>query len=131
VLVRTEAKKAGALEAWLVDGDGFVTEGAVANAWIVDKDGHVVTRALSHDVLPGVTRQVVLEAAAEAQLTVVQRKFTVAEALAAREAFITSSTSTAIGVVELDGRKIGNGEPGPLTQRIHALYAAKAGLKSA
>ena len=131
VLVRTEAKKAGALEAWLVDADGFVTEGAVANAWIVDKDGHVVTRALSHDVLPGVTRQVVMAAAAEAQLPVVERKFTVAEALAAREAFITSSTSTAIGVVELDGKPIGNGKPGPLTQRIHALYAAKAGLKSA
>ncbi len=97
VLVRTEAKKAGALEAWLVDDDGFVTEGAVANAWIVDADGHVVTRALSHDVLPGVTRQVVLEAAAEAQLPVIQRKFTIAEVLAAKEAFITSSTSTAIG----------------------------------
>ena len=131
MLVRTEAKKAGALEAWLVDTDGFVTEGAVANAWIVDKDGHVVTRALSHDVLPGVTRQVVMAAAAEAQLAVVERKFTVAEALAAREAFITSSTSTAIGVVELDGKPIGNGQPGPLTRRIHALYAAKAGLKSA
>jgi D-alanine transaminase len=131
VLVRTEAKQAGALEAWLVDGDGFVTEGAVANAWIVDENGQVVTRALSNEVLPGVTRQVVLEAAAEAQLTVVQRKFTVAEALKAREAFITSSTSQAIGVVELDGKPIGDGRPGPLTRRIHALYAAKAGLKTA
>jgi D-alanine transaminase len=131
VLVRTEAKQAGALEAWLVDGEGFVTEGAVANAWIVDENGQVVTRALSNEVLPGVTRQVVLAAAAEAQLTVVQRKFTVAEALKAREAFITSSTSQAIGVVELDGKPIGDGRPGPLTRRIHALYAAKAGLKTA
>jgi D-alanine transaminase len=131
VLVRTDAKQAGTLEAWLVDADGFVTEGAVANAWIVDENGQVVTRALSNDVLPGVTRQVVLEAAAEAQLNVVQRKFTVAEALAAREAFITSSTSQAIGVVELDGKQIGDGRPGPLTKRIHALYAAKAGLKTA
>jgi D-alanine transaminase len=70
-------------------------------------------------------------AAAEAQLSVVERKFTVAEALAAREAFITSSTSTAIGVVEIDGKRIGTGEPGPLTRRIHDLYAAKAGLKTA
>jgi D-alanine transaminase len=131
VLVRTEAKKAGALEAWLVDADGYVTEGAVANAWIVDDGGNVVTRALSHDVLPGVTRQVILQAAAEAQLPVIQRKFTVAEALAAREAFISSSTSTAIAVVELDGKTIGNGQPGPLTRRIHELYAARAGLKTA
>jgi D-alanine transaminase len=131
VLVRTEAKRAGALEAWLVDGDGFVTEGAVANAWIVDASGEVVTRALSQDVLPGVTRQVILEAAAEAGLRVAERKFTVAEALAAREAFITSSTSTAMGVVEIDGHKIGDGRPGPLTRRIHALYAVKSGLKTA
>lgn len=130
VLARTDAREAGALEAWLVDGEGFITEGAVANAWIVDASGQVVTRALSNDVLPGVTRQVVLQAAAEAQLPVVQRKFTVAEALAAKEAFITSSTSTAIGVVEIDGRKIGTGEPGPLTRRIHDLYAKKSGLKS-
>ena len=129
-LARTDAREAGALEAWLVDADGFITEGAVANAWIVDADGNVVTRALSNDVLPGVTRQVVLQAAEEAQLPVIQRKFTVAEALSAREAFITSSTSTAIGVVEIDGRKIGNGQPGPLTRRIHDLYAKKAGLKS-
>jgi D-alanine transaminase len=129
VLVRTEAKKAGALEAWLVDADGYVTEGAVANAWIVDAGGRVITRELSHDVLPGVTRQVILQAAAEAQLPVLERKFTVAEALAAREAFISSSTSTAIAVVELDGKTIGNGQPGPLTRRIHELYAARAGLK--
>jgi D-alanine transaminase len=131
VLARTQARKAGALEAWLVDGEGFVTEGAVANAWIVDATGHVVTRALSNDVLPGVTRKMVLEAAAEAGLEVVQRKFTVAEALAAREAFITSSTSTAIAVVEIDGKPVGDGCPGPLTRRIHNLYAARSGLKTA
>jgi D-alanine transaminase len=130
VLARTDAREAGALEAWLLDADGFITEGAVANAWIVDASGQVVTRALSNDVLPGVTRQVVLQAAAEAQLPVVQRKFTLAEALAAKEAFITSSTSTAIGVVAIDGKVIGTGEPGPLTRRIHDLYAKKAGLKS-
>ncbi len=72
------------IEAWLVDGEGFVTEGASTNAWIVDQRRHVVTRELTHAILPGVTRRVILEAAAAAQLPMVERKFTVAEALAAR-----------------------------------------------
>ncbi len=130
LLAKTEARKAGAYEAWLVDGEGFVTEGASTNAWIVDSENLVVTRQLSNDILPGVTRRVILEAAAAAGLPITQRKFTVAEALKAREAFLSSASGAAIPVVKIDDTLIGDGKPGPLTRRIHALYAQKAGIES-
>lgn len=130
LLAKTEARKAGAYEAWFVDSEGFVTEGASTNAWIVDSDNHVVTRQLSHDILPGVTRRVILEAAAAAGLPIIERKFTVAEALKAREAFLSSASGAAIPVVRIDDMVVGNGTPGPLTRQIHALYAQKAGIES-
>lgn len=131
LMAKQAAKAKGAFEAWLVDADGFVTEGASTNAWIVDQDGTVITRDLSNAILPGVTRRVILEALAEAQVKVMERKFTVAEAKAAREAFITSATGAAVPVVTIDGQKIGEGAPGALTRRIHDLYATKAGIETA
>ena len=129
LLAKQAARAAGAHEAWLIDRDGFVTEGASCNAWIVAADGTVITRDLSHAILPGVTRKVMLEAMAGAQLKVVERKFTLAEALSAREAFVSSATGAAVPVVTIDGRIIGDGTPGPLARRIYALYAAQAGIK--
>ena len=130
LMAKQAAKAKGGFEAWLVDADGFVTEGASTNAWIVDQQGNVVTRDLSNAILPGVTRRIILEAAAEAGVRVVQRKFTVQEALSAREAFISSATGAAVPVVKIDGHTIGDGVPGPLTRHIHKLYARKAGIKS-
>ena len=130
LLAKTEARKAGAYEAWLVDSDGFVTEGASTNAWIVDSQNQVVTRQLSNDILPGVTRRVILEAAEAAGLPVIERKFSVAEALTAREAFLSSASGAAIPVVKIDDTIIADGKPGPLTRRIHKLYAQKAGIES-
>jgi len=126
LLAKTAARDAGAVEAWLIDSDGFVTEGASTNAWIVDGRGQVITRDLSHAILPGVTRRVILEAAAEAQIPVVQRRFTLEEALTAREAFLSSASGGAIAVVAIDGRRIGEGKPGPLTRRIAELYAKRS-----
>jgi D-alanine transaminase len=123
VLAKTAARDAGAFEAWLVDADGYVTEGASTSAWIVDKDGEVVTRNLSNAILPGVTRRVILEAAREAQFRIVERPFTPAEAMAAREAFITAATLGATPVISIDGKPVGDGKPGPITQRIQELYA--------
>jgi len=131
LLAKQAARKAGAFEAWLVDEDGFVTEGASTNAWIVAQDGTVITRDLSNAILPGVTRKIMLDAIAEAQIKVVERKFTVAEAKQAREAFLSSATGAAVPVVTLDGQPIGDGLPGPLTRRIRELYAAKSGGKKA
>ncbi|HEX3652380.1 MAG TPA: D-amino-acid transaminase [Rhizomicrobium sp.] len=122
VLAKTAARKAGAFEAWLVDKDGFVTEGASTSAWIVTKEGRVVTRDLSNAILPGVTRRIILEAAAEGQIPVEERKFTRDEALAASEAFITAATLGATPVVAIDGHTIGDGKPGPIGRRIQELY---------
>jgi D-alanine transaminase len=126
ILAKTDARKAGVYEAWLVDADGFVTEGSSTSAWIVDKDGNIVTRALSNDILPGITRQVIFEAAREAQIAIVERNFTVAEALTAREAFMSAATIGALAIVEIDGKKIGHGQPGPLTRRLQELYRTHA-----
>ena len=131
LLAKQAARQTGAFEAWLVDADGYVTEGASTNAWIVDAGGTVITRDLSHAILPGVTRRIMLDAMAEAQVKVVERKFTVAEALAAKEAFISSATGAAVPVVAIDGKSIGTGAPGTLTRRIRDLYAARSGLKNA
>jgi D-alanine transaminase len=129
LLARQVAKAKGAAEAWMVDRDGFVTEAASANAWIVDESGEVVTRDLSRAILPGVTRKIILEAIHDAGMTVAERKFTVAEAKKAREAFQSSATGAAVPVISIDGVTIGDGTPGSLTRRIRALYAKKAGIE--
>jgi D-alanine transaminase len=127
LLAKTEAKRAGAGEAWLVDGDGFVTEGSSANAWIVTREGDVVTHPLGRAILPGITRSVVVAAAQEEGVAIQERKFTVAEALAAREAFITGASGAAVPVVAIDGKVIGTGKPGELTLKLQTLYARKTG----
>ena len=129
LLAKQAAKKAGAFEAWLVDEEGYVTEGSSTTAWIVDDSGALVTRDLSNAILPGVTRQIMLAAAHETQMKVVERKFTVAEALQAREAFLSSATGAAVPVVVIDGQKIGSGAPGPLTKRIRDLYVERSAPK--
>jgi D-alanine transaminase len=130
VLAKTSARQAGAYETWLVDRDGFVTEGSSTTAWIVDGEGRLITRDLSHAILPGVTRKVILEVAAEAQMPVLERRFTVAEALGAREAFISAATIGALPVIAIDGRQVGVGEPGAVSRRLQELYRRAAGAKA-
>lgn len=125
LLAKQAARQSGAFEAWLVDEDGFVTEGASTTAWIVSHDGTVITRDLSHAILPGVTRRAMLDVLAQAQIKVVERKFTVTEARAAREAFMTSATGAALPVVAIDGERLGDGRPGSITRRLQDFYAAK------
>lgn len=114
------AKKAGADDAWFVE-DGFVTEGTSNNAYIV-KGGRIITRQLSSDILHGITRAAVLRFAAEAQMEVEERPFTVAEAKAADEAFITSASAFVMPVVAMDGAMIGSGKPGPMVTRLREIY---------
>jgi len=118
------ARKAGCDDAWMVE-DGFVTEGTSNNAYIV-RNGTIITRQLSHDILHGITRAAVLRLASEAQLRVEERAFTVAEALGAAEAFITAASAFVTPVVEIDGRALGDGTPGPVTRRLREIYVAEA-----
>jgi len=128
VLAKQAAREQGAHEAWLVDAQGRVTEGASSNAWIVTGDGTVVTRPLGPDILPGITRAVVLEVAKAQGLTVEQRPFTLEEAYAAREAFITSASQVVLPVTRIDGLRIGNGAPGPTALALRRAYHGQAEL---
>lgn len=121
-LAKEKAKESGAKEAWLVDGEGKVTEGASSNAWIVTGDGRLVTRPASHDILRGVTRTTLIDLLQREGLTLEERAFTIAEAKAAREAFITSATSIVTPVVSIDGQPVGNGAPGILSLRLRAAF---------
>ncbi len=122
VLAKQQAKEASAYEAWLVDEDGFVTEGSSSNAWIVDADGALVTRPADSGILRGITRARLFEIAAAHQIRIVERRFTIAEAKAAREAFITGATTLVMPVVAIDEEKIGAGAPGPVALGLRAAF---------
>jgi D-alanine transaminase len=120
VLAKQQARDAGAFEAWFVDGDGYVTEGASTNAWIVTAGGALVTRPADNAILRGVMRTVVVNVAQAVGTPLEERRFTVAEALAAREAFLTSSTAAVTPIVKIDGANVGNGVPGPVAARLRS-----------
>jgi len=122
------AKAAGADDAWMVE-DGAVTEGTSNNAYIV-KNGRIVTRHLGEEILHGITRAAVLNFAREAQMEVEERPFTLDEALAADEAFITSASSFVMPVVEIDGTAIGGGAPGPVARRLREIYIDESRKKA-
>ncbi|MCC6736686.1 MAG: D-amino-acid transaminase [Bauldia sp.] len=125
VLARQAAREAGANEAWFVGADGLVNEGSSSNAWIVTAAGELVTAPTTAMILRGVTRAVLLEVAATQGLTLVERRFSVAEALAAREAFITSATSLVTPVLSIDGAPVGNGGPGATAATLRAALIAR------
>ena len=127
-MVKMAAEKAGKQDAWFVE-DGFVTEGSSNNVYIV-KDGKIITRQLSNDILHGITRASLLKYAAEAQMEIVERPFTIAEAQAADEAFFTSASAFVMPVVEVDGVALGSGKPGPVSLRLREIYLDES-LKAA
>ena len=125
-LAKQAAREAGAYEAWLVDRDGYVTEGASTNAWIVDAQGRLRTRDTGANILRGITRKTLIALAAELQIAVVEQPFTVAEAQAASEAFITAASTFVMPIVTIDGRAVGTGRPGPVATRLRSLYLQQA-----
>jgi len=120
-LAKTAAHAQGADDVFLVE-DGLITEASGANAHIIDARGVLITRPLSHAILSGITRGSILELARAAGIAVEERGFSVEEAKAASECFLSSATSFVMPVVELDGQMIGEGKPGPLSKRLRALY---------
>lgn len=122
VLAKQSAREAGAFEALLVDDAGRVTEGSSTNAWIVTKKGELLTRAPDPAILNGVTRQAVIALAKKAGLRFAERAFTLKEAKAAAEAFLTSTTAFVVPVIGIDGARIGDGKPGPFTRRLGVEY---------
>ena len=122
VLAKDAAKARGAAEAWLVGADGMITEGASSNAWIVDADGTVVTHPVDDAILKGVTRTTLLRLLQSRGLRLKERAFSVAEAYAAREAFVTSATRLVMPVIAIDDRPVGNGRPGPVVSELRYGY---------
>jgi len=123
VLAKQAARDAGAFEAWLVapaDGGDVVREGSSTNAWII-KDGQIITHPTGTHILPGIARDSLIRLGQQTQFTVEERPFTLAEALAADEAFLTSTTAPILPVVAIDGQMIGDGKPGPITGRLGRL----------
>jgi D-alanine transaminase len=119
------AKLEGAYEAWMVE-NGRVTEGTSSTAFILDAEGVIRTQPLGHHILPGVTRCAVLRLAALEGVSLEERPFSVAEALSAREAFMTAASAFVLPVVEIDGVAIGDGRPGPMARAFRALYIEEA-----
>jgi D-alanine transaminase len=121
VLAKQAAAAAGAGEAWMIE-DGKITEGGSSTAFILTQDDVIVTRPNSNAILPGCTRKAVVALAAERQLRVEERAFTVAEALGAKEAFITSASAFVQPVITIDGKPVGNGKVGPMATRLREIY---------
>ena len=121
------ARRAGAFTAWMVE-DGEITEAASANAWIV-KDGRAITRPLNWQILPGITRDSVINELNAAGISLEERAFTPEEAKAADEAFTTSTGAIILPIIQIDDTPIGSGTPGPLTRRIQSLYARHLGAE--
>ncbi len=121
VLAKQDAVSRGGKEGWMME-DGFITEGVSSSAYIV-KDGVIITRPLSNAILPGIRRRTLLELAEKEAIGIEERLFTLKEALEADEAFISSATTMALGVVDIDGNQIGDGTPGPVTMKMRELYS--------
>ena len=129
-LAKQAARERGAIEAWFVDDLGLVTEGASSNAWIIDAEGNLRTRDTNANILRGVTRSTLLEVIREAGLPINEKPFTIADAQAAREAFITGAGTLVMPIVRVDGVTVGNGSPGPVATRLRDLYIRRASEKA-
>lgn len=127
-MAKQAALDAGANDAWFVE-DGFVNEGSSNNAFIVTEDGKIITRHLGNEILHGITRKAVMELAKRENLEIEERPFTPEEAYDAREAFSTSASAFVMPVIKIDDHTLGNGVPGPVTDKLRKLYIemAKAG----
>ena len=121
-IIKTEAHKLGADDAWLIDGDGFVNEGTSNNAYIIDKNNNIITRNLSNKLLPGITRKTIIEVAKKLKLSIEERPFTVKEVLESNEAFISSASTLIAPVTKIDKNNIGKGHIGPITEILRETY---------
>lgn len=121
VLAKEEAVQQNVYEAWQVTPDGLVTEGTSTNAWIV-KDGQLITHPAASAILNGVTRLALLKIAADLDIGLDERAFSVAEAYAADEAFLSSTSAFLVPIVKIDDRQIGSGIPGPVSTALLERY---------
>lgn len=122
VLAKQSAVEKGGYEAWMVDDDGYVTEGASSNAWIIDKKGTLVTRPVSNDILQGVTRTAIERLCEKLSIPVKEKLFTIKDAQNAAGAFTSSAVALVMPVVKIDDVSIGDGKPHPVAKKIYEEY---------
>ncbi|NNE83726.1 MAG: D-amino-acid transaminase [Alphaproteobacteria bacterium] len=122
ILGKQAAAEADAYEAWMVEAGDYITEGSSSNAWIVTADNILVTRPTGNRILAGITRRAIFGMAEELGYTIEERAFTVAEAYAAKEAFMSNSSHFVTPVTQIDDAVIANGKPGNLTLELHERY---------
>ena len=124
VLGKQEAYENGAYEAWMIE-DGKVTEGTSSSAYIV-KGNKVITRPISNSILNGCTRRALFRLAKEHGVEIEERLFTADEAYEADEAFLTSASQFVMPITEIDGKRIGGGQPGPVVRKLRELFLEEA-----
>lgn len=127
-LAKERARVDGSSEVWFVDSEGFITEGGSSNVWIVTADRDLVTTPASAAILRGVTRMTLIDLIEREGYRLVERRFTLDEARAAREAFITSASNLVMPVVQIDGHPVANGHPGELSRLLRANFHEVAEL---
>jgi D-alanine transaminase len=121
VLAKKAAYDAGAYEALMIDGDGYVTECGSTSFFIIS-DNEILTRTLSNDILPGVTRRAIIALCESKGFKLSQTRFTLEQALDAEEAFISCASSYILPVVQIDEREMSAGKPGPVTLQLRDIY---------
>jgi D-alanine transaminase len=127
ILAKQEASEKGAFEALLVNEAGHVTEGSSTSAFCV-RDGELWTAPEGPHILPSITRGVLLRLARNAQLSIREEFSSLEEYMRADEVFLAGTTTEAISVVEIDGKQIGSGQPGPIARQLRAAFANEVGL---
>lgn len=123
VLAKKAAKDAGANEVLLIDDEGYVTECGSSNFFIV-KGKEILTRPLTQDILAGRTRQAIIELCTANDITLVETRFTLQDALSADEAMNSAALGHMLPVIEIDGHAIGKGMPGPVYRQLRSIYLA-------
>ncbi len=126
VLARQAAWEAECHEAWFIDGDGFITEGAASNAWIVTEDDILQTRSAETGILKGVTRSVVIDLLKREGIEFLEEPFKEEDVIKAKEAFSTSATALVMPVVRINNKKIGAGVVGPITKMLREQFHTQA-----
>jgi branched-chain amino acid aminotransferase len=119
-----EVKQRGAQEALILGPSGEVIEGATSNVFVV-RAGELITPPIDAGILAGITRQTVLEVAAEQAMPVHETQLHPSDLYGADEVFITSTVREVVPVVRVDDKTIGDGKPGPISARVLAGYRAK------
>jgi len=121
ILARVEARAAGCDEALMLNEQGYLAEGSTTNIFLVNS-GELITPSLESGVLPGITREAVLEIAQAANIKTLERQAQLEELIEAEEAFVTNSILELMPLTWFEGKPIGTGKPGQLTKQLLAAY---------